>query len=68
MNLTERQVELIGDLLITYENFGKYYNEDNCDEEIGVEEFIFNNKVFQILETDYDKVCEIIDYIKGVKK
>lgn len=67
MNLTDRQVELIGDLLITYDNYGKYFNEDNWDEEIGVKEFIFNNKVFQILEPDYNKVCEIIDYIKGVK-
>ena len=67
MNLTDRQVELIGDLLITYENYGKYVNEDYYDKEIRAVKFIFNNKVFQILEPDYNKVCEIIDYIKGVK-
>lgn len=68
MNLTERQVELIKDLLITYSDYGKYFNEEYCDKEIEIVEFIFNDNVYQILEPDYNNVCEIVDYIKGVKK
>lgn len=68
MNLTDRQVDLIEDLLITYNAYRKCFIEEYGDEEIGVNEFVFNNKTYTILETDYKKVCEIIDYIKGVKK
>lgn len=64
MNLTDRQVELISDLLETY-----YHNIfwDNVNVYIKCKEFWFNNKVYSIREEDYDIVCEIIDYIKGVK-
>ena len=60
MNLTDRQVELIENLLMTYE-----HNADLCRI---CKFFWFNNKAYSIRKKDYDKVCEIIDYIKGVKK
>ena len=67
MNLTDRQVELIEDLLITYTSYRKWLIEKYGDEEWEVVDFVFNNKTYIILEFDYKKVCEIIDYIKGVK-
>ena len=65
MNLTDRQVELIEDLLETY-----YHNIywDNVYVCIKCKDFWFNNTLYSIREKDYDKVCEIIDCIKGVKK
>lgn len=68
MNLTDRQVELIEDLLVTYNAYRNCFIEEYGDEGIGVVDFVFNNKTYTILETDYKEVCEIIDYIKGVKK
>lgn len=62
MNLTDRQKELIKDLLSTYYYYTitNYYKEDWI-------EFYFDNGVYSIYKKDYDIVCEIIDYIKGVK-
>lgn len=68
MNLTDRQVELIEDLLITYNAYRRWFIEKYGDEEWEVVDFVFGNKTYKILELDYNKVCEIIDYIKGVKK
>lgn len=65
MNLTERQIELIEDLLKTYTR-KIYYGVGKLPEETMY--FVFDNKVYHICKVDYDKVCEIIDYIKGVKK
>lgn len=61
-NLTDRQVELIEDLLKTYEFRYKHSRETSyiC--------FHFNGEFYTISAMDYNKVCEIIDYIKGVKK
>lgn len=60
--LTDRQVELIKDLLETYEFCYKHSRET------GYICFHFNGKIYTISAMDYNKVCEIIDYIKGVKK
>ena len=64
-NLTDRQINLIIDLLNTYQFFCTecefVMEEDRCD-------FQFEGKTYKIAETDYKIVCEIIDYIKGVKK
>lgn len=64
MNLTNRQKELIEDLLSTYQFYCReseyVMKEDKTD-------FNFNGKVYMICDTDYKEVCEIIDYIKGVK-
>ena len=62
--LTDRQVGLIKDLLNTYQFFCtecKFRKEET-------KPFIFNNFTYRIWEADYKQVCEIIDYIKGVKK
>ena len=61
MNLTDRQVELIVDLLETYEI---------CNNRLVFprKDVHFNGNTYKIAEIDYYKVCEIIDYIKGVKK
>lgn len=63
--LTDRQVELIEDLLSTYECYCKVSKYVIEEETCG---FQFNGETYKIAETDYKKVCEIIDYIKGVKK
>lgn len=65
MNLTDRQVKLIEDLLNTYRR--KIYYGTGAEPKDSMY-FVFDNKVYHILKSDYDKVCEIIDYIKGVKK
>lgn len=60
-NLTDRQVGLIKYLLETYEFCYKHSRETSyiC--------FHFNGNFYTIYAMDYNKVCEIIDYIKGVK-
>ena len=62
MNLTDRQKVLIYDLLYTYQFYCKenYYEEDYQD-------FVFGDRIFKIGNDDWKVVCEIIDYIKGVK-
>ena len=65
-NLTDRQVELIKDLLAVYGTFCKYYERKYGKQ--GEKTIIFNCIVYIVLEVQYDIVCEIIDYIKGVKK
>ena len=60
MNLTDRQVELIVDLLETYEICNSRFM-------FPCKDFHFNGNTYKIAESDYDIVCEIIDYIKGVK-
>lgn len=62
MNLTERQVELILSLLATY----SYVARDFIF--IDFKEIHFYGRTYKILAENYDIVCEIIDYIKGVKK
>lgn len=60
-NLTDRQVELILSLLSTYHCVARdfvFYNHKI---------FQFYGREYKILDKDYNKVCEIIDYIKGVK-
>lgn len=66
MNLTNRQEQLIIDLLETYEGYRIHFEKDWGKHE--TKDFIFEDVVYGILEIDYYKVCEIIDYIKGVKK
>ena len=68
MNLTDRQVELIRDLLISYEAYRKCFINENGYEICDDVDFVFNGISYSILEPDYDNVCEIIDYIKGVNK
>ncbi len=62
--LTDRQVELITNMLTRYDFFYK-----NSDYRFinNYYEFYFNEKTYKIARIDYDDVCEIIDYIKGVK-
>lgn len=66
-NLTERQVELIEDLLMTYEKFAKFAIFAGIHKS-EIKKFVFNAKDYYIWKKDYKRVCEIIDYIKGVKK
>lgn len=64
-NLTDRQVELIEDLLSTYQFYcmeSEYVIEEEKND------FQFNGRIYKIADTDYKEVCEIIDYIKGVKR
>lgn len=65
-NLTDRQVDLITDLLATYEGYRTYYELDYGKHERKT--ILFNGIVYKVLKVDYKEVCEIIDYIKGVKK
>lgn len=64
MNLTDRQEQLIFDLLKTY----AYLCNDIAISLEEVTPFTFMGECYDILDSDYDNVCEIIDYIKGVKK
>lgn len=64
--LTDRQVKLINDFLATCEGYRTYYEHEYGNHERKT--IIFNGIVYKILEVDYKEVCEIIDYIKGVKK
>jgi hypothetical protein len=66
MNLTDRQEQLIIDLLETYEGYRIYFEEDYGKHE--TKSFIFKDVIYIVLKCDYKNVCEIIDYIKGVKK
>lgn len=63
-HLTERQTCLIRNLLATYEF---YYINHETYEDIDLKIIIFNGDLFRVTEDDYPIVCEIIDYIKGVK-
>ena len=63
--MTNRQVELIGDLLATYDAYRKDFNERYGKHDTKV--FIFNDLEYIVLGVDYTNICEIIDYIKGVK-
>lgn len=63
--LIDRQVELIKDLLATYEGYRTYYEHEYGKHERKT--ILFDGVVYKVLEVDYKKVCEIIDYIKGVK-
>lgn len=60
-NLTDRQVELILSLLVTYCFVARYFDFVNY------KIFKFYGREYIILDEDYNKVCEIIDYIKGAK-
>lgn len=60
-NLTDRQNELIISLLRVYHSRAFHWVMEEQ------KEFIWNNITYNILIDDYDNVCEIIDYIKGVK-
>lgn len=62
MNLTERQIELILSLLFTYSYVARVSNV------IDFKKIHFYGRTYKILVEDYDKVCEIIDCIKGVNK
>lgn len=63
-NLTERQVELIKDLLWTYSKLVKLLKFEKSE----TKQFIFNDFTYRIWKESYKQICEIIDYIKGVKK
>lgn len=60
-NLTKRQNELIISLLRVYHSRAFHWVKEKQ------KEFIWNNRTYNILIEDYEDVCEIIDYIKGVK-
>lgn len=63
--LTDRQIELIEDLLNVYKFH--YMNSRIIKASEGYI-FQFNGEGYVIWKQDYKQVCEIIDYIKGVKK
>lgn len=64
-NLTDRQVELIEKLIIAFCAKAIYGGGTDIKE---CTEIWFNNREFLIKKVDYHPICEIIDYIKGVKK
>lgn len=61
MDLTNRQVTLIENLLMKYHATFKTFR--TCP----TKQFIFNGQIYYLKAKDYKIVCEIIDYIKGVK-
>lgn len=62
-HLSERQTCLIRNLLGTYA-----YSSVAYDETIIQRTIIFDGREYLIDDYDYPIVCEIIDYIKGVKQ
>ena len=65
-NLTNRQVELIKELLATYGGFCTYYEHEYGKQ--GKKTILFDCIVYKVLEDDYNKICEIIDCIKGERR
>lgn len=63
-HLSEHKTKLIYNLLVTYQF---YYINYEPYEDIESKTIIFNGDTFKVEINDYPIVCEIIDYIKGVK-